>query len=615
MRFENFNLSKEILKSLTDLGFEEPTVVQAQAIPLLLEGHDVLALAPTGTGKTCAYGVPILQNVKESDAFVKSLILCPTRELVIQVAQHLKELSRYKKGVRILPIYGGQEIERQIHAFKKRPQIVVGTPGRILDHLRRKTLKLDALQTIVLDEADEMLNMGFREDIDTILAHSGLRTAGSTKADSPTKSKSAENQTSKTSEHTKKQVALFSATMPKEILQISQNYQTDVKKINIQRPVLETPLIKQFYVEVSERNKLDVLTRLLDANDFKLTLVFANTKRRVDELAINLSSRGFLVEAIHGDLKQNQRDKVMQKFRKGQVDILIATDVAARGIDVSEVDAVFNFDTPTDIEYYVHRIGRTGRASREGVAYSFLSPKELYKIRDFSRATKSTLTRAYLPSYKDTLHKKAHDILGVASTLNPQQISHHQDIIEDFLNTQESHTTTLQLSAALLKMFIEKSIGGGLSSSFGGLGRVADERGDKSSQSGTSTRADTKAGAKKKTPIDVREILTAKNNTGSTSKNNSDTDTKIISKNFGGTHARLFINMGQKDKIGERFIKDLISNNTPVEENDIINIKVLENFSFAEVPQIESDNVVAMLNEKMLQGRKLVVEKANAKKC
>ena len=327
--FNQLNVSEEILNAAKDMGFEETTPIQGKAIPIILEGKDIIAQAPTGTGKTCAFGIPAIENIDLSNDKVQVLILAPTRELVIQITEELSALAKYKRGTRILPIYGGQQIDRQISALRKRPQIIVGTPGRIMDHLRRGTLKIDQLKMIILDEADEMLNMGFREDIDIILE----------------------------SVPEERQFVLFSATLAKAILDIANKYQHDPVTVNVVHKELTVPTIKQFYLEVRDSNKVEVLSRLIDANNFKLSVVFCNTKKRVDDLCGDLQARGYSAESLHGDMKQLQRDNVMARFRNGLIDILIATDVAARGIDVDDVDAVFNYDVPSDEEYYV-QIGR-----------------------------------------------------------------------------------------------------------------------------------------------------------------------------------------------------------------------------------------------------------------
>lgn len=428
LRFQELNLSKEVQKAVAEMGFEEATPIQSQSIPHLLSGQDLIGQAQTGTGKTCAFGIPVIEMVRPEIKDIQGLILCPTRELAIQTAEELKNVAKYKRGIRILPVYGGQPIERQIAALRTHPQIIIGTPGRTMDHLRRHTLKLSNLKMMVLDEADEMLNMGFRDDIDTILKEVPQE----------------------------KQTILYSATMPKEIMDLTKKYQKNPVLIKAVHQQLTVPKIEQYYIEARYSSKLDILTRMIDAYNFKLTLVFCNTKRLVDELASNLQSRGYLVEALHGDIRQSQRDKVMAKFRQGKVDILIATDVAARGIDVDDIDAVFNYDIPNDEEYYVHRIGRTGRAGRPGKAFTFVSGREIYKLKDIQRYTKSVISLQKPPSLIDIEDKKATQVLEtVKSVLAQGNLSKYVGYIEKMLEELNPDITTLDIAAAFLKNALE----------------------------------------------------------------------------------------------------------------------------------------------------------------
>ncbi|HEX2952989.1 MAG TPA: DEAD/DEAH box helicase, partial [Bacillota bacterium] len=370
LNFKDLNLSKEVQKAIEEMGFEEATPIQSQSIPHIFAGKDLIGQAQTGTGKTCAFGIPAIEMIGNDADSIQVLILCPTRELCIQTAEELSKVAKYKRNVRLLPIYGGQPIDRQLMALRKRPQIIIGTPGRLMDHMRRGTLRLSNLKMVILDEADEMLNMGFREDIDTILEQVPA----------------------------KRQTILFSATMSREIMDLTSKYLTDPALIKIVHRELTVPLIEQFYIEVRESSKMEALSRIIDAGNISLSLVFCNTKRRVDELAANLQSRGYSAEGLHGDMSQSQRDKVMAKFRKGAIEVLIATDVAARGIDVENVEAVFNYDIPNDEEYYVHRIGRTGRAGKSGRAYTFVTGREIFKIRAIQRYAHATIMPMKLPS-------------------------------------------------------------------------------------------------------------------------------------------------------------------------------------------------------------------------
>lgn len=375
--FHDFGLEARILKAVTELGFEEPTPIQQKAIPIALSGRDLIGQAQTGTGKTAAFGLPLIQRINGTSDKISALILAPTRELAIQVAEELGKLSRYK-GVRTLPIYGGQEIGRQIRALKKHPQIIVGTPGRLLDHINRKTIRLDDVDTVILDEADEMLDMGFLEDIQTIL--------GKVPAE--------------------RQTMLFSATMPPNIQKLAEQFLRDPAHVSVVPKQVTVPQIDQAYFEVHERQKFETLSRLLDMESPELAIVFGRTKRRVDELSEALQKRGYSADGLHGDLSQAQRDTVMRKFRDGSIDVLVATDVAARGLDVTGVTHVINFDLPQDPESYVHRIGRTGRAGREGVAWTFVTPREIDHLYFIERVTRQRIPRKPLPSMAEAIEGK-----------------------------------------------------------------------------------------------------------------------------------------------------------------------------------------------------------------
>lgn len=375
--FADFGLEPKVLQAITELGFEEATPIQAKSIPIALSGRDMIGQAQTGTGKTAAFGLPLINGISKDEDRIVALIMTPTRELAIQVAEEIGKLARFK-GTRSLPIYGGQDIVRQIRALKKKPQIIIGTPGRLLDHINRKTIKLDDVKTVVLDEADEMLDMGFMDDIQSIL-----------------KLVPDERQT-----------MLFSATMPSNIQRLAQQFLKNPEHVSVIPKQVSAPLIDQAYIEVHERQKFDALTRLLDMESPELAIVFGRTKRRVDELAEALQKRGYSADGLHGDLSQHQRDNVMRKFRDGSIDVLVATDVAARGLDVSGVTHVVNFDLPQDPESYVHRIGRTGRAGKEGAAWSFVTPREIDHLHFIERITRHKITRKPLPSIAEAIEGK-----------------------------------------------------------------------------------------------------------------------------------------------------------------------------------------------------------------
>ncbi|MDX1357477.1 MAG: DEAD/DEAH box helicase [Clostridia bacterium] len=344
-KFTDMGLSEPILKAIDDLGFEEATPIQTAAIPVILDGHDVTGHSKTGTGKTMAFGIPALELIDKDSKKTQVLVLCPTRELAIQASGEIRKITKYFEGIKVVPIYGGQSIDRQIKSLKGGVQIVIGTPGRVMDHMRRKTLRFDELKMLVLDEADEMLNMGFREDIEKIL----------------------------TEIPEKRQTLLFSATMPREIMDITYYYQYDPEYIQIIHNTLTVPEVDQYYLEVSYGRKAEVLGRLIDIENPKQTLIFCNTKKMVDELVGELRKRGYMAEGLHGGMRQSVRTRTMKSFRAGTLEILVATDVAARGIDIDDIEVVVNYDVPQDEEYYVHRIGRTARAGRKGRSFTFVS--------------------------------------------------------------------------------------------------------------------------------------------------------------------------------------------------------------------------------------------------
>ena len=379
LSFDDLGLPDSIKKAVKDLGFEEPTPIQSLAIPLLRDGRDVIGQAHTGTGKTAAYGIPIVETADPAGKQPQALVLCPTRELAIQVSEELRKLAKHRRGLMILPVYGGQPIERQLHALRSGVQIVIATPGRLLDHLDRRSISLASVKTVVLDEADEMLDMGFRDDIETILRKTP----------------------------SERQTVLFSATMSQQILDLAAKYLKDPRTVQVMHDKLSVPKIEQSYFEVRESGKIDVLSKLLDLYDPQLTLIFANTKRRVDEIVSQLQARGYLAEGLHGDMNQSQRERVMGKFREGRIDILIATDVAARGIDVPDVNLVVNFDVPQDPEYYIHRIGRTGRAGKSGRSFTFVSGKDMWKLRDIQRYAKIRIAPQSVPKEHEIYTRKA----------------------------------------------------------------------------------------------------------------------------------------------------------------------------------------------------------------
>ncbi|MFA6309658.1 MAG: DEAD/DEAH box helicase [Clostridia bacterium] len=531
--FTDLGLSKEVLRAIVDMGFEEATPIQSQSMPLILKGKDVIGQAQTGTGKTCAFGIPAIEMINSDSTDIQMLVLCPTRELAIQSAEEIKNVSKYKRGIKIVPVYGGQPIDRQIQALKKHPQIIIGTPGRIMDHMRRHTLKLGNLKMLVLDEADEMLNMGFREDIDIILQ--------------------------KVPEE--KQTLLFSATMPREILDITNKYQKNPILIKVVHKELTVSNTEQYYIEVRDTNRLDVLTRIIDANNYKLSLVFCNTKKRVDELTSSLKSRGYAAEALHGDMRQIQRDKVMAKFRKGSIDILIATDVAARGIDVDDIEAVFNYDLPNDEEYYVHRIGRTGRAGKTGKSYSFVFGREIYKLKDIQRYTKSSILPQKPPSPEDVKEIKITKIFDdIKDIISDGKLTKFADYIENFIEESavnedpDNYITTLDIAAALLKSSMEQSYG---------------------------------VQAEKKSYDEFEDSL---------SENGM---------------VRLFINVGRNVKIQPRNVVEAIASKSGISGKSIGAINIFDKYTFVEVPREFAAEVISSLKNYKINGKPINIEAAN----
>ncbi len=423
-KFEDLGISHATLKAVLRMGFEEATPIQAETIPLSLENKDVIGQAQTGTGKTAAFGIPLVEKVKKEVEAIQGIIIAPTRELAIQVSEELYKIGSGKR-VRVLPIYGGQDIGRQIRSLKKFPHIIVGTPGRLLDHINRKTIRLDHVQTVILDEADEMLNMGFIEDIEAILAEIPEE----------------------------RQTLLFSATMPAPIQRIAEKFMKEPKIVRMKAKEMTVPSIDQYYLEVQEKNKFDVLTRLLDIQSPELAIVFGRTKRRVDELAEALNLRGYTAEGIHGDLSQAKRISVLRKFKEGSIDVLVATDVAARGLDISGVTHVYNFDIPQDPESYVHRIGRTGRAGKAGVAMTFVTPREKSYLAIVEKTTKRKMERMKPPTLDEALEGQQRAVVDkILQTIDNNNLQYYKAAAEELLETNDASTVI----AAVLKMLTKE---------------------------------------------------------------------------------------------------------------------------------------------------------------
>jgi ATP-dependent RNA helicase DeaD len=411
--FSELGLSAEVLKAIDKLGFEQAAPIQASAIPILMSGGDVVGQSQTGSGKTAAFAIPAIEKVDTRQRGVQVLILCPTRELAIQVSEEVHKLALFKSGLHALPIYGGQSFDRQLAGLKQGANIVIGTPGRVMDHMRRGTLKLSGLKIVILDEVDVMLNMGFRDDIEVI-----LQAAPS-----------------------ERQTVFFSATIPRPIQQLIEKYSRNPQQVRIEQKALTVPTVEQVYYEVDRNYKIELLTRLIDIHDLKLGIIFCNTKRMVDELVDHLNAQGYSADRLHGDMTQLMRDRVMNKFRKSGLEFLVATDVAARGIDVDDVQVVFNYDLPYDVEDYLHRIGRTGRAGKSGRAISFVAGREMFQIHNIERFTKVRIQRGKPPTAGQVEEARAVVFIDkLRATLKSGDFKKQDHIIERLLEEGFSST-------------------------------------------------------------------------------------------------------------------------------------------------------------------------------
>ncbi|MGD0080116.1 MAG: DEAD/DEAH box helicase [Methanoregula sp.] len=528
IQFSDFNLSKEVGKAIEDMGFEEPTPIQALAIPLIQSGRDVTAQAQTGTGKTAAFGIPVIEKIDPANRAVQAIVLCPTRELAIQIAEEFSSLLAHLPRITVLPVYGGQPIERQLRALHSGVHIVIGTPGRVMDHLRRRTLSLRDVTTVVLDEADQMLDMGFRDDIELILKNVPQA----------------------------RQTLLFSATMPQPIIDISKRFQNKPEFVRVQYAELTVPQTEQSYIEVKDRDKLDVLCRLIDLADPQLAIVFCNTKRRAEELSGKVRARGYRADELHGDMKQSQRDRVMGGFRKGSIDILIATDVAARGIDVDDVDIVINFDVPQDVEYYVHRIGRTGRAGKSGRAVTFVSPRDYTKLHEIQKYAKVQIPRIPVPTESDVAETRTRSVIEkVRETIKAGGIEGYVRIVE---NESEGDLSSVEIAAALLKLQMEQGSG--------------------------------------------------------------EAEQKPAVADFGDTGAehgmvRFFLAVGRQHKVAPKDIVGAIAGETGIPGKAIGAIRILDSYSFVEVPKEHAADVYTIMKERTIRNQPTGIEPASGNRA
>ena len=516
VRFDELSLSPEVQRAITEMGYEEASPIQAAAIPALLAGKDVIGQAQTGTGKTAAFAIPAIEDVDGESRNVQVIVLCPTRELAVQVSGEIQKLGKYKKGLAVVPIYGGSSYDRQFRALERGVQIVIGTPGRVMDHIERGTLKLDKATKIILDEADEMLDMGFRDDIEFVL------------------SKMPEDH----------QTVFFSATMSKPIMEMTKKYQRDPQVVKVNHQQMTVSNIEQSYFEVRGPQKKDVLTRILDMYTLKSTIIFANTKRMVDDIVSDLQAKGYFADGLHGDMSQAQRQNTLDKFRKNTLEILVATDVAARGIDVDDVEAVFNYDLPADEEYYVHRIGRTGRAGKSGRAFTFVSGRDIYKLRDIMRFTKADIKLEQVPSFADVSEVKTTLFLNqIKEVVEKGNLDKYIGRVQRLLD-QSEEVTSLDIAAALLKMTMKE-----------------DKRNEQS--------------------------LDASREKGASRPG----------------YTRLFISMGKKDRLHPRDVVDLIAENSNLSGNKVGDIALYDKFSFVEVPSEFAEDIVGQLGRTSIQGQ------------
>ena len=608
IKFSDLGISEEILRAVEEMGYTQPSPIQQQAIPFVLQGRDLIGQAQTGTGKTAAFAIPIIDLVDPDFNKPQAIILCPTRELAVQVEGEIQKLAKYHKKINSVAIYGGESIDRQIRVLKKGVQIVVGTPGRVQDHINRGTLRLEDAGIIVLDEADEMLDMGFRDDIEAILQEMPEE----------------------------RQTVFFSATMAKPILDLTRKYQKDPEIIKVAKNELTVAKIDQVFYEVKQSLKMELMARLMNIHNYALSVVFCNTKRMTDEVTESLGARGILAEALHGDLSQAQRDKVMSKFRKGLCTVLVATDVAARGIDVDNVEAVFNFDIPLDEEYYVHRIGRTGRAGKSGTAITFITGRrEMMKLKDLERFTKATINKMTPPSVTELVElKKTQFIKDVHRVLSKQE---DNQLFEATIGQMLSEGLTQeQISLGLLKMVMGDTVKEMKEQDFGiEAPAYGDRRREGGREGGRESRyGDRREGGRGERFGDRREAPRGGDRPDRGSRFG---DRKEGGSRFGDSSSRfgdrkegprdfapraerareenmtrLFLNLGKKDFIRPNDIVGAIAGESGLSGKSIGGIDIFDNFSFVDVPHKDAEHVVRVMKNNTIKGRTVNMEISKA---
>ncbi|WP_322814829.1 DEAD/DEAH box helicase [Chloroflexus sp.] len=537
--FAELGLSDALVGTLSGLGYDEPTPIQAQSIPLLLAGRDVIAQAQTGTGKTAAFALPMIERVTDA-LVVQALVLAPTRELAVQVAEAIHRYGRHR-SLRVLPIYGGQPIERQLRGLAQGTQVVVGTPGRVLDHLKRGSLCFDHLRMVVLDEADEMLDMGFAEELEAILQLTP----------------------------TERQTALFSATLPPAVQNLTLRYTRQPVRVSIAAEQLTTPRIRQAYYEVLVRDKLDALCRVLDAEMPQLAIVFCRTRQEADDIGERLQGRGYAAESLHGDLSQAARDRVMRRFREGQLDVLVATDVAARGLDIAEVSHVINYDVPTDPESYVHRIGRTGRAGREGVAITFITPRERRMLQIIERVTRTRIERCQMPTLADVAARRRSALVDqLRAAMADPALAGYTTLIDELVATGDLRT----VAAAALKLLLNEN---------------------QTDQVDTITRLDPPPAERPQRERSERSARSPR------------TKADARSERTERTMVRLQINLGRNDQIRPADIVGAIANESGLPGRSIGEIEIRARTSVVEVPRRAAQQVLQALNRTTLRGQRV----------
>jgi ATP-dependent RNA helicase DeaD len=581
--FTSLSLSKEVLKSIEEMGFEMATAIQGEAIPPILEGRDVIGQSGTGTGKTIAFAVPAVEKTDTSLLAVQVLVLCPTRELCIQVAEQIGKLGKHKKNLHVLPIYGGQAYDRQLFGLKRGAQIVIGTPGRLIDHLERGSLKLDQVKLVVLDEADEMLDMGFQEDLEKIVGRMPPE----------------------------RQSILFSATMQPGIKRLAQAFLKNPLIIKSTPENLTMPAIEQAYMEVQRYQKAEALSRVLDFHRVKLGIVFCNTRIGVDELVEHLQARGYSAEGLHGEHKQAMRDRIMAKFRSGTTEILVATDVASRGIDVKDVEMVVNYDLPKDEEDYVHRIGRTGRAGKSGLALSFASGKDIFRLRNIERFSKVKIARRSVPTL-DQVEAAQHSVVldKVREVLTAGGLDRYHAMVDTLI---EGEVSASDVAAALLKLTLPEAQvrepeafnagreGGGFDK--------RDSRGGYESRGNFEPRGAGKFGDRGPRPGGERSGY---NDRPSRSENIEEDRPKRVWKDKpaskdmaefeGSAHAKLFINVGARQGVRPKDILGALAGETGIPGKAFGTIDVKEKHTIAEVPEDSLDTIVAVFKKVRIKG-------------